>query len=258
MSGKPYPFEDTVGIVTGNATIYATLIVPEESWGAVIFAHGSGSSRNNPRHVFVAETLHRVGLATLLVDLLTPAEERVDQFTAQHRFDIELQTKRLIAATDWLETNCSQYDFRIGYFGASTGAAVPFKAAARRREIAAVVSRGGRPDLAGDDLSKIRAATLLIVGSLDVPVIEQNKGAYKQLTRAFRREMSIVPGATHLFEEKGALEEVAQLTAQWFVRYLGAKASRENQNLGTSGRRELPKNFPSGVGFGDLLNSKAV
>ena len=238
MSAKPYVFEDTVGIDTGKADIYGTLIIPNEAWGAVIFAHGSGSSRHNPRHVSVAETLHRVGLATLLVDLLTPAEERVDQFTAQHRFDIELLTNRLIAATDWLETNCSQYDFRIGYFGASTGAAAAFKAAARRREIAAVVSRGGRPDLAGDDLSKVEAATLLLVGSMDVPVIEQNRAAYEQLSRAYRREVSIVPGATHLFEEKGALEEVALLATQWFVRYLGAAANREDQNRTARSTRE--------------------
>jgi dienelactone hydrolase len=224
MSAKLYAFEDTVGVETGNAIIYGTLTIPNEAWGAVIFAHGSGSSRHNPRHKAVAETLHRVGLATLLVDLLTPAEERVDQFTAQHRFDVELLTNRLIAATDWLETNCSQYDFHIGYFGASTGAAAAFKAAARRREIAAVVSRGGRPELAGDDLSKVEAATLLLVGSLDVPVNETNLAAYQRLKRAYRREVTVIPGATHLFEEKGALEEVALLAAQWFVRYLGAAA----------------------------------
>ena len=238
MCAIRYAFEDTVGIDTENADIYGTLIIPDEAWGAVIFAHGSGSSRHNPRHVSVAETFHRVGLATLLVDLLTPAEERVDQFTAQYRFDIELLANRLIAATDWLETNCSQYNFRIGYFGASTGAAAAFKAAARRREIAAVVSRGGRPDLAGGDLAKVEAAALLIVGSMDVPVIEQNRAAHEQLIRAYRREVSIVPGATHLFEEKGALEEVAQLATQWFVRYLGAAANREDQNHATRSTRE--------------------
>jgi dienelactone hydrolase len=236
MSAKPYVFEDTVGIDTGKANIYGTLIIPDDAWGAVIFAHGSGSSRHNPRHKTVAETLHRVGLATLLVDLLTPAEERVDQFTAQHRFDVELLTSRLIAATDWLETKCSQYDFRIGYFGASTGAAAAFKAAARRNEIAAVVSRGGRPDLAGDDLSKVEAATLLLVGSLDLPVIENNRAAYEQLTRAYRRDISVIPGATHLFEEKGALEEVAQLAAQWFVRYLGAAALDRQDEKRLAGR----------------------
>ncbi len=238
MPFQHHLFEDTVGIDTGNADIYGTLIIPDEAWGAVIFAHGSGSSRHNPRHVSVAETLHHVGLATLLVDLLTPAEERVDQFTAQHRFNIDLLTNRLIAATDWLKTNCSQYDFRIGYFGASTGAAAAFKAAARRQEIAAVVSRGGRPDLAGDDLSKVKAATLLLVGSMDVAVIEQNRTAHEQLTRAYRREVSIVPGATHLFEEKGALEEVALLATQWFVRYLGGPVHRENQKSSAQSTHE--------------------
>jgi putative phosphoribosyl transferase len=242
MSAKPYAFEDTVGIDTGNANIYGTLIIPNGAWGAVIFAQGSGSSRHNPRHVSVAETFHRVGLATLLVDLLTPAEERVDQFTAQHRFDVALLANRLIAATDWLDTNCSQYDFRVGYFGASTGAAATFKAAARRPEIAAIVSRGGRPDLANDDLSKVEAATLLLVGSMDVPVIDGNLAAYERLSRAYRREVSVIPGATHLFEEKGALEEVALLATQWFVRYLGAAAAnQENQkrNARSSTRETL-------------------
>jgi dienelactone hydrolase len=230
MSAKFYAFEDTVGIDTGHANIFGTLIIPNEAWGAVIFAQGSGSSRHNPRHVSVAETFHQVGLATLLVDLLTPAEERVDQFTAQHRFDVALLANRLIAATDWLETNCSQYDFRVGYFGASTGAAAAFEAAARRDDIAAIVSRGGRPDLAGADLSKVGAATLLLVGGMDVPFIEANLAAYEQLTRTYRREISVIPGATHLFEEKGALEEVALLATQWFVRYLGAAAAdRENR-----------------------------
>jgi putative phosphoribosyl transferase len=243
MSAQPYVFENTVGIDTGKANIYGTLVIPDEAWAAVVFAHGSGSSRHNPRHQLVAKTLHRVGLATLLVDLLTPGEERVDQFTAQHRFDVDLLTNRLITATDWLETKCSQYDFRIGYFGASTGAAAAFKAAARRDEIAAVVSRGGRPDLAGADLSKVKAATLLLVGSLDVPVVESNLASYKQLTRAYRREVSVIPGATHLFEEKGALEEVAQLATQWFVRYLGAAAfEREGEKRIT---RSLHKTLDS-------------
>jgi putative phosphoribosyl transferase len=241
MSAKPYAFEDTIGIDTGISNIYGTLMIPEEAWGAVIFAHGSGSSRHNPRHKSVAETLHHVGLATLLVDLLTPAEEQVDQFTAQHRFDIDLLTSRLIAATDWVETKCSQYDFRIGYFGASTGAAAAFNAAARRPEIAAVVSRGGRPDLVRDELTKVEAATLLLVGSLDVPVIDANLAAYEKLTRAYRREVSVIPGATHLFEEKGALEEVALLATQWFVRYLGAATvNRETQKrISRSSRKTL-------------------
>lgn len=235
MTPTKYVFEETVGIETDHTSIYGTLTIPEEAWGAVVFAHGSGSSRHSPRNVFVAKSLHNVGLATLLVDLLTPAEERVDQFTAQHRFDIDLLTNRLLAATAWLENNCSQYEFQLGYFGASTGAAAALKGAARREDIAAVVSRGGRPDLAGAELANVRAATLLIVGGLDHPVIELNQAALGQLRRATRKELTVVPGATHLFEEKGALAEVAQLAAQWFVRYLGAAANREDRKRATNG-----------------------
>ncbi len=223
-------FEDTVGIDTGRDNIYGTLVIPEEAWGAVIFAHGSGSSRRSSRNVYVARSLHNVGLATLLVDLLSPAEERVDSFTARHRFNIKLLSDRLLAATDWLESNCAQYGFSIGYFGASTSAAAALQAAAQHEEIAAVVSRGGRPDLAGAELAKVKAATLLIVGGLDLPIIELNRNALEQLRQAYRKELSIVAGATHLFEEKGALGDVAQLTSQWFVRYLGAAANRESQN----------------------------
>jgi dienelactone hydrolase len=241
MSGRAHVFEDTVGINVGDTNIYGTLIVPEEAWAAVVFAHGSGSSRHNPRHVYVADTLHRVGLATLLVDLLSPAEERVDQFTAQHRFNIELLTDRLLAATDWLESNCSQYDFRVGYFGASTGAAAAFKAAAHRREIAALVCRGGRPDLAAAELAQVEAATLLLVGGLDLPMIDRNKAAFEKLTRAYRREVNIVPGATHLFEEKGALEEVALLATQWFTRYLGAASTRDGVERSSSRPRDISR-----------------
>lgn len=233
MPATNYAFEDTVGIETGSNCIYGTLAIPEETWGAVIFAHGSGSSRHSPRNVLVAKSLHHVGLATLLVDLLTPAEERVDQFTAQHRFDIGLLTERLMAATTWVQGNCSQYGFQLGYFGASTGAAAALKAAARCEDIAAVVSRGGRPDLGGADLAKVKAATLLIVGGLDHPVIELNRAALSQLQCAARKELTIVRGATHLFEERGALAEVARLASQWFVRYLGAAADRDNQNRTT-------------------------
>jgi dienelactone hydrolase len=238
MSGRQCIFENTVGIDTGDADIYGTLAIPDEAWAAVVFAHGSGSSRHNPRHVFVAESLLHVGIATLLVDLLTPAEERIDQFTAKHRFDIEFLTSRVLSATDWLQANCSQYNFRIGYFGASTSAAAALKAAARRPEVAAVVSRGGRPDLAGADLANVKAATLLIVGGLDLPVVERNRTAHEQLRRACRREVSVVLGATHLFEEKGALDEVALLATQWFVRYLGAADNREDQNRAARSTRE--------------------
>lgn len=215
-------FEETIRIDTDAGLISGTLAIPETARGVVIFAHGSGSSRHSPRNVYVAESLHEAGLATLLIDLLTADEERLDAFTAQHRFNIELLTERLSAATDWLALNCAQHDFRVGYFGASTGAAAALTAAARRPEIVAVVSRGGRPDLAGDELRQVKAATLLIVGALDTPVIEMNELAYEQLAQASDKEIKIVADATHLFEEPGALEEVARLAGEWFVRFLGA------------------------------------
>jgi pimeloyl-ACP methyl ester carboxylesterase len=228
MSANPSSFEETVRIDTGIDYIYGTLSMAHNTYGAVIFAHGSGSSRHSPRNRFVAESLQKLGLTTLLVDLLTPAEERIDSFTAQHRFDIDLLTQRLIVATEWLGHNRAEFEFPMGYFGASTGAAAALRAAAVRPEIAAVVSRGGRPDLAGDALTHVRAATLLLVGGLDRPVIEMNQAACDQLSNAYRRELVTVPGATHLFEEPGALNEVAQWAGQWFVRYLGAAASRNS------------------------------
>jgi dienelactone hydrolase len=227
-------FEETVRIDTGTDYIYGTFTIPDHAYGAVVFAHGSGSSRHSPRNRFVARSLQRHGLATLLVDLLTPAEERVDSFTAQHRFDIDLLTHRLSLATDWLGHNRAEREFPIGYFGASTGAAAALKAAAERPDIAAVVSRGGRPDLAGEALPRVTAATLLVVGGLDRPVIDLNRAAYERLTRAFCRELVIIPDATHLFEEAGALEEVAQWAAQWFVRYLGAAANHHLESSGGS------------------------
>ncbi len=228
MSSSGYQFENTIGIDIGHADIYGNLIIPSEAWSAVVFAHGAGTSRHNPRHSTVAQAFHRVGLATLVVDLLTPAEERIDQFTAMHRFNIELLTERLLATTDWLASNCSQYEFHIGYFGVSMGAAAAFKAAARRHDILAVVSRGGRPDLAGSQLSQVEAAALLLVGSLDFAAMKANQAAFEQLQRAHHRELRVVAGATHLFEEKGALDEVALFATQWFVRYLGAASSHRS------------------------------
>ncbi len=230
MSTTQPILEETVRIDTNRGSIFGTLEIPERAWGAVVFAHGSGSSRHSPRNTFVAQLLNELGLATLLVDLLTPAEERVDAFTAQHRFDIGLLTGRLSAASDWLANEYADHSFSIGYFGASTGAAAALKAAAARTDIPAVVSRGGRPDLAGDALHRVKAAALLVVGGLDRPVIELNRAAYEKLQRAYRREIVVVPDATHLFEERGALEQVARLAGQWFVRYLGAAASRNYQN----------------------------
>jgi dienelactone hydrolase len=189
-----------VHVDTGQGILHGTLAIPEQARCAVVFAHGSGSSRHSPRNIHVAQSLHEVGLATLLVDLLTAGEERIDAFTGEHRFDIELLTNRLLAATDWLAANCAHHAFRIGYFGASTGAAAALKAAARHGDIAAVVSRGGRPDLAGDELHRVSAATLLIVGGFDTPVIEMNRAAYRQLAQAVHKDLVIVPGASHLFE----------------------------------------------------------
>lgn len=191
----------------------AILRIPKNSTGLVIFAHGSGSSRLSPRNNFVAQWLNTQGIATLLADLLTP-EEDTDY---QKRFDIELLTKRLLNTTQWAEHEQSVSNLAVGYFGASTGGAAALQAAAKLgKKIIAVVSRGGRPDLA-PDIAKVTAATLLIVGGNDYGVIELNEAAFKALTGP--KDMAIVPGATHLFEEPGALEQVADLAAKWFKKY---------------------------------------
>lgn len=236
--------EETVGIEIGTSTIYGTLTIPDHAWGAVIFTQGSGCSRRNLRNVFVADAMHDLGLATLLLDLLTPAEERVDAFTARHRFDVGLLTDRMLGATDWLVTNCSHYDFRIGYFAASTGAAAALNASAESAAVSAVVSRGGRPDLAGAALPRVNAATLLIVGGLDQSVIDSNRTAYEQLRRAYRRELTVIPEATHLFEEKGALQIVAKLSGQWFVRYLGAAVTRCREHQATRSTGQAVQSLP--------------
>lgn len=187
--------------------------------GLILFAHGSGSSRYSPRNRYVADVLQRAHLATLLMDLLTPAEESQDVHTAEYRFDIPLLADRLVSATDWLATQPATQSLAIGYFGASTGAGAALIAAAERPEqIKAVVSRGGRPDLAEAALARVRAPTLLIVGGKDEPVIALNQFALTKL-RA-EKELEIVPGATHLFSEPGALERVALLARRWFERYL--------------------------------------
>jgi len=213
-------FEDLVHIDTTGGVLEGSLAIPQPAVGVVIFAHGSGSSRHSPRNRFVAEVLHRAGLATLLVDLLTADEERQDAITAEYRFDIGLLADRLSCATDWMTLTCAKHDFRFGYFGASTGAAAALVAATHQPCIAAIVSRGGRPDLAGASLTQVRAATLLVVGGRDVAVIELNRTAYAELRQASTRELRIIPGATHLFTEPGALEQVAQMAADWFVRHL--------------------------------------
>lgn len=197
----------------------ATLVAPSGLSGLVIFAHGSGSSRFSPRNRFVAQRLNTAGFATLLMDLLTEDEDRRDQFTAEFRFDIRLLARRLRAATTWAIERFAAEPPAIGYFGASTGAAAALVAAAGAGEgVRAIVSRGGRPDLAGDALPRVSAPTLLIVGGNDQQVIEMNRQAQARLRCS--SELVIVPGATHLFEEPGTLEQVADLASAWFRKHL--------------------------------------
>ncbi len=215
---------EQVRIPTGRAQLEGDLAVPERAQGVVLFAHGSGSSRHSPRNRYVAAQLQAGGLATLLIDLLTPKEEAVDLRTAHLRFDIELLAERLVAAIDWLGEHDATGALRVGLFGASTGGGAALVAAAERpSRVSAVVSRGGRPDLAGPALSRVQTPTLLIVGGNDAPVIELNREAMAHLRAETRLE--IVPGATHLFEEPGALERVAALARDWFLRYLPASGA---------------------------------
>lgn len=215
--------EQAVTIPVGELALHGDLAVPRDARGMVLFAHGSGSSRKSPRNRHVAELLRREGLATLLLDLLTTREEEVDELTREHRFDIALLAERLVAASDWVAHDPRTRQLPIGYFGASTGAAAALAAAATRPDlVTAVVSRGGRPDLAGAALPYVQAPTLLIVGGRDEIVIDLNRLAMEQL-RA-RTHVEIVPGATHLFEEPGALDRVARLAADWFVQHLGRGA----------------------------------
>jgi len=216
----------TEQIPSGQITLEGELSIPVGATGVVLFVHGSGSSRHSPRNQFVARTIREAGIGTLLFDLLTPDEEAVDTTTRHLRFDIGLLAKRLIDATTWLKKKPDISHLRVGYFGASTGGGAALVAAAEiGEEIGAVVSRGGRPDLAGDALPKVKSPTLLIVGGLDYPVIRMNEDAYRQLQ--CEKELRIIPGATHLFEEPGALEEVARLATDWFKRHLGAAAAVE-------------------------------
>lgn len=216
--------EDPVRIPVRDAALNGDLGMPERAQGLVIFAHGSGSSRKSPRNRAVAAALWAGELATLLLDLLTEAEERVDDVTAEHRFDIPLLASRLTVAVDWARQQSRLATLPIGLFGASTGAAAALvAAAARQNDVQAVVSRGGRPDLAGASLASVRAPTLLIVGGYDSEVIELNREALRQLECATRLE--IVPGATHLFEEPGTLERVSELARAWFARHLVTEAA---------------------------------
>lgn len=204
-----------ITIPVEKAYVNAFLSVPKEAEGIVLFAHGSGSSRFSPRNQYVAKYLQQENIGTLLLDLMTKEEEDQDNVSQDLRFDINFLAHRLVAATDWLAEQKEWRSFTIGYFGASTGAAAALVAASQKRnEIKAVVSRGGRPDLAGSALVKVLAPTLLIVGGNDFGVIELNQKAYDLLS--CEKKLEIVPDATHLFEERGALERVAHLAAIWF------------------------------------------
>ena len=210
--------EQDITIPIRGASLYGMLAHPPDATSLVVFAHGSGSSRFSPRNHEVAAALRQAGFGTLLFDLLTEAEEAVDRRTRQHRFDIPLLGERLIAVTDWLGDQAATRKLKIGYFGASTGAASALSAAADRPEVRAVVSRGGRPDLAGEALGRARSPTLLIVGELDVQVIQMNTSAKAKLGGP--SELVIVPGATHLFEEPGTMEQVTRHAESWFQHYL--------------------------------------
>jgi dienelactone hydrolase len=213
-----------VRVPVGEVSLDGTLAVPDGSAGVVLFAHGSGSSRFSSRNRFVAGELHAAGLGTLLIDLLTRSEERQDQITRALRFDIPMLAERVISMVDWLAAGPATRELAIGIFGASTGAGAALIAAAERPQLVrAVVSRGGRPDLAGARLPQVRAPTLLIVGGSDEAVIELNREAQGALSCPNR--LAIVPGATHLFEEPGTLEEVARLAALWFAQHLRGRGA---------------------------------
>ena len=221
--------ERLVRVAAARVLLEGNLTLPEGARGIVLFAHGSGSSRFSPRNCYVAQQLNREKLATLLVDLLSPEEEAVDLRTARLRFNIGLLAERLVGVTGWLVRQPDTRPLRIGYFGASTGAAAALVAAAERPQIVrAIVSRGGRPDLAGPALARVEAPTLLIVGGDDTPVIELNRAALAQLR--CEKRLVIVPGATHLFEEPGALDEVARLARQWFERHLAREETPQTQS----------------------------
>src|SRR5207237_7902581 len=212
-----------VQIQAGRAVLSGNLIIPQNAAALVLFAHGSGSSRHSPRNQFVARTLNDAGLVTLLFDLLTQEEEAMDMRTLEHRFNIGLLAERLLHATRWVKQQKQTRDLRVGYFGSSTGGGAALVAAAELpQDVGAVVSRGGRLDLAGEALPKVQAPTLLIVGGNDDIVIELNEQARDRMHCEVKLE--IVPGATHLFEEPGALERVAHLASNWFVDHIGAKS----------------------------------
>jgi putative phosphoribosyl transferase len=224
--------ETEISIDAGQVALEGTLGLPKETSAVVVFAHGSGSSRHSPRNRYVARVLQTQGIGTLLFDLLTSEEESIDEVSGELRFDIPFLANRLMNATRWLLQRPDMQRVKLGYFGASTGAAAALVAAAELDSaIGAVVSRGGRPDLSGNALSSVRAPTLLIVGGDDEPVIEMNREALARLR--CEKKLVIVPGATHLFEEPGTLEEVARLAANWFTRHLAATDKRRVRASGS-------------------------
>ena len=230
-----HEIEPLVEIPAGNVVLEGNLGIPSGAHGVVIFAHGSGSSRHSPRNRAVATTLHEAGFATLLLDLLTVDEEEIDRITSEHRFDVGLLVARLTRAIDWLDVNEETRGLAIGLFGASTGAAAALVAASERPQLVdAVVSRGGRPDLADDALNRVRAPTLLIVGGNDTAVIGMNKLALEQLATEAR--LVLIHGATHLFEEPGTLDEVAQLAVGWFDRHLHSRHRGVSKRAGAAAR----------------------
>ncbi len=211
--------KNAVKISSGKAIINGNLKIPEDARRIVLFAHGSGSSRFSPRNTYVAELMNKEGIATLLIDLLTADEEDIDEYTGQYRFDVNMLAERLVDSTQWLKRNPATEKLKIGYFGASTGAAAALIAAAKLpNDVKAVVSRGGRPDLAGEQLPKVKAPTLLIVGGDDTEVLELNREALKRIHA--EKKLEVVPGATHLFEEPGKLQEAANLSINWFKKHL--------------------------------------
>jgi dienelactone hydrolase len=221
MGSKATP--DAVSIQVGTAKLQGLLRLPPDARSLILFAHGSGSGRLSPRNTFVAERLRQAGIATLLFDLLTEQEEEYDAATAELRFDIPLLTSRLAKATEWTLQQPHLRELALGYFGASTGAAAALAAAAEIPAVTAVVSRGGRPDLAGPALPRVRAATLLIVGGGDTQVLALNRAALRQLR--CEKELTVVPGATHLFAEPGTLEQVTTLATEWFSRHVRARSA---------------------------------
>jgi putative phosphoribosyl transferase len=202
----------------GGVVLHGGLELPPAAAAVILFAHGSGSSRHSPRNQYVAGVLHEAGLGTLLFDLLSNEEEAADSYNRELRFDIELLATRLLAATRWVREQPVTASLRLGYFGASTGAAAALIAAAEDEHVGAVVSRGGRPDLAGNALDRVRAPTLLIVGGADEPVISLNRHAARRLR--CEHELEIIPGASHLFEEPGTLDQAATMAARWFAAHL--------------------------------------